>query len=110
MTCWHAGLLPLFVAGLRATCLVPGCLAPQPPNRLACTLTLPCLNPIQANSAILNALLTLLNERLFDNGSERITVPLTCLVRAGVRAAAFIRAGCRAAACNSSLQQRLDRS
>ncbi|PRW59240.1 ATPase associated with various cellular activities AAA_5 [Chlorella sorokiniana] len=36
----------------------------------------------KANSAILNALLTLLNERLFDNGSERITVPLTCLVGA----------------------------
>ena len=39
----------------------------------------------QANSAILNALLTLLNERLFDNGSERIAVPLTCLVRRGRR-------------------------
>jgi hypothetical protein len=36
----------------------------------------------QANSAILNALLTLLNERLFDNGSERIEVPLLCLVSA----------------------------
>ena len=46
-------------------------------------LALPSPPPPQANSAILNALLTLLNERLFDNGSERITVPLTCLVRAG---------------------------
>lgn len=36
----------------------------------------------KANSAILNALLTLLNERLFDNGSERIPVPLLCLVGA----------------------------
>lgn len=36
----------------------------------------------KANSAILNALLTLLNERLFDNGSERIEVPLLCLVGA----------------------------
>ncbi|KAL4425569.1 hypothetical protein ABPG75_009585 [Micractinium tetrahymenae] len=36
----------------------------------------------KANSAILNALLTLLNERLFDNGNERIEVPLTCLVGA----------------------------
>ncbi|KAI3438742.1 hypothetical protein D9Q98_001161 [Chlorella vulgaris] len=36
----------------------------------------------KANSAILNALLTLLNERLFDNGNERITVPLLCLVGA----------------------------
>ncbi|KAK9830840.1 hypothetical protein WJX74_009470 [Apatococcus lobatus] len=36
----------------------------------------------KANSAILNALLTLLNERLFDNGSKRIDVPLLCLVGA----------------------------
>ena len=42
------------------------------------THTLP-LHP-QANSAILNALLTLLNERLFDNGSKRLPVPLLCLV------------------------------
>jgi MoxR domain in the MoxR-vWA-beta-propeller ternary systems len=35
----------------------------------------------KANSAILNALLTLLNERLFDNGNERLPVPLLCLVR-----------------------------
>ena len=35
----------------------------------------------KANSAILNALLTLLNERLFDNGNQRIRVPLLCLVR-----------------------------
>ena len=34
----------------------------------------------KANSAILNALLTLLNERLFDNGNQRFPVPLTCLV------------------------------
>jgi MoxR-like ATPase len=34
----------------------------------------------KANSAILNALLTLLNERLFDNGNERLPVPLLCLV------------------------------
>jgi MoxR-like ATPase len=36
----------------------------------------------KANSAILNALLTLLNERLFDNGSQRLEVPLLCLVGA----------------------------
>ena len=30
----------------------------------------------KANSAILNALLTLLNERLFDNGNQRLRVPL----------------------------------
>lgn len=36
----------------------------------------------KANSAILNALLTLLNERLFDNGAERFEVPLLCLVGA----------------------------
>ncbi|QDZ23934.1 ATPase RavA [Chloropicon primus] len=36
----------------------------------------------KANSAILNALLTLLNERLFDNGAERIEVPLLCMVGA----------------------------
>ena len=34
----------------------------------------------KANSAILNALLTLLNERLFDNGNQRLQVPLLCLV------------------------------
>ncbi len=34
----------------------------------------------KANSAILNALLTLLNERLFDNGNQRLRVPLLCLV------------------------------
>lgn len=34
----------------------------------------------KANSAILNALLTLLNERLFDNGNQRLKVPLLCLV------------------------------
>jgi MoxR-like ATPase len=36
----------------------------------------------KANSAILNALLTLINERQFDNGSERIDVPLVCLIGA----------------------------
>ena len=35
----------------------------------------------KANSAILNTLLTILNERLFDNGSQRSRVPLLCLVR-----------------------------
>jgi len=36
----------------------------------------------KANSAILNALLTLLNEREFDNGSGRTRTPLLCLVGA----------------------------
>eukprot|EP00197_Chlamydomonas_leiostraca_P013593 CAMPEP_0202859036 /NCGR_PEP_ID=MMETSP1391-20130828/1322_1 /ASSEMBLY_ACC=CAM_ASM_000867 /TAXON_ID=1034604 /ORGANISM="Chlamydomonas leiostraca, Strain SAG 11-49" /LENGTH=563 /DNA_ID=CAMNT_0049538035 /DNA_START=223 /DNA_END=1914 /DNA_ORIENTATION=+ len=36
----------------------------------------------KANSAILNALLTLLNERLFDNGNQRLGVPLLTLVGA----------------------------
>ena len=36
----------------------------------------------KANSAILNALLTLLNEREFDNGSERVKTPLICVVAA----------------------------
>lgn len=36
----------------------------------------------KANSAILNALLTLLNERLFDNGNERLEAPLMCLLGA----------------------------
>ena len=35
----------------------------------------------KANSAILNTLLTILNERLFDNGAERVRVPLVCLAR-----------------------------
>ena len=36
----------------------------------------------KANSAILNALLTLLNEREFDNGSERVKTPLVTVVAA----------------------------
>ena len=36
----------------------------------------------KANSAILNALLTLLNERLFDNGHSRLQVPLLTLIAA----------------------------
>ena len=36
----------------------------------------------KANSAILNALLTILNERLFDNGATREPVPLVSLVGA----------------------------
>ena len=35
----------------------------------------------KANSAILNTLLTVLNERLFDNGTKRELVPLLCLVK-----------------------------
>ena len=42
----------------------------------------------KANSAILNTLLTVLNERLFDNGAVRETVPLLCLVRLGAFAEA----------------------
>lgn len=34
----------------------------------------------KANSAILNTLLTVLNERLFDNGTSRERVPLLCMV------------------------------
>lgn len=36
----------------------------------------------KANSAILNALLAILNERVFDQGAQRIQVPLACLVAA----------------------------
>ncbi len=36
----------------------------------------------KANSAILNALLTLLNEREFDNGTQRLTTPLVSVVGA----------------------------
>jgi MoxR-like ATPase len=36
----------------------------------------------KANSAILNALLTLLNEREFDNGAGRVRTPLVCVVGA----------------------------
>ena len=34
----------------------------------------------KANSAILNTLLTILNERLFDNGDQRTEIPLLCMV------------------------------
>ncbi|BCE02790.1 AAA family ATPase [Marinicellulosiphila megalodicopiae] len=36
----------------------------------------------KANSAILNSLLTVLNERQFDNGSQRIDIPLVSIVAA----------------------------
>lgn len=36
----------------------------------------------EANSAILNALLGILNERLFDNGAQRCSVPLACVIAA----------------------------
>jgi MoxR-like ATPase len=36
----------------------------------------------KANSAILNSLLTILNERLFDNGNHRYRIPMICLVGA----------------------------
>ena len=36
----------------------------------------------KANSAILNSMLTILNEREFDTGNERIKVPLRCVVGA----------------------------
>ena len=36
----------------------------------------------KANSAVLNSLLTLLNERSFDNGAHREQVPLLCLLAA----------------------------
>ena len=36
----------------------------------------------KANSAILNALLTLLNEREFDNGTQRVKTPLVAVVAA----------------------------
>ena len=36
----------------------------------------------KANSAILNSLLTLLNERLFDNGANRVKAPLMCAIGA----------------------------
>jgi MoxR-like ATPase len=36
----------------------------------------------KANSAILNSLLTLLNEREFDNGIQRVKTPLSCVVGA----------------------------
>jgi MoxR-like ATPase len=36
----------------------------------------------KANSAILNAMLTVLNEREFDNGTRRVRLPLACVVAA----------------------------
>ena len=49
----------------------------------------------KANSAILNTLLTILNERLFDNGNKRIRVPLICLVRSTTPGRADNRAAIR---------------
>jgi MoxR-like ATPase len=51
--------------------------APPAPNH-----NHPLIEIFKANSAILNALLTLLNERLFDNGSARVRVPLISMVGA----------------------------
>lgn len=57
----------------------------------------------KANSSILNTLLTVLNERAVDNGSQRIPIPLVCLVGALPHAqqrtppAAAVRAWCRPA-------------
>jgi hypothetical protein len=48
----------------------------------------------KANSAILNTLLTLLNERLFDNGAVRVAVPLLCLVRTARCPAGLATAPC----------------
>ena len=65
----------------------------------------------KANSAILNTLLTLLNERLFDNGSSRVHVPLLCLVCSGPAVPWLLSTACpallrlvhaRAAVCRST--------
>jgi MoxR-like ATPase len=45
-------------------------------------LTIVSQSLLQANSAILNTLLTLVNERLFDNGSQRVPVPLITVIGA----------------------------
>lgn len=37
---------------------------------------------MEANSSILNSLLVILNERRFDNGEQRLRVPLWCAVAA----------------------------
>ena len=52
------------------------------PVQLKAGLTASAEQVFKANSAVLNSLLTILNERLFDNGAERISVPLLCLVGA----------------------------
>jgi MoxR-like ATPase len=48
----------------------------------ACAHATPACQVFKANSAVLNSLLTILNERLFDNGNTRVPVPLLCLVGA----------------------------
>ena len=55
----------------------------------------------KANSAILNTLLTVLNERLFDNGTTRELVPLLCLVR-------FCTQGCTDCHCTACPSQSFD--
>jgi MoxR-like ATPase len=55
----------------------------------------------KANSAILNTLLTIINERQFDNGSKRESVPLLTVVRTGSGRARPVKA-C-AAPCHRSL-------
>lgn len=64
---------------LKLACKLGSCLSPSDAPGLA---ALSCLLPVNVRSAILNALLTLLNERLFDNGNQRLPVPLLCLVGA----------------------------
>ena len=56
----------------------------------------------KANSAILNTLLTILNERLFDNGTERVTVPLICLASAS---SALLLPACARCTCSFPLVQ-----
>jgi len=55
----------------------------------------------KANSAILNTLLTIINERQFDNGSKRESVPLLTVVRTGSGRSRPVKA-C-AAPCHRSL-------
>jgi MoxR-like ATPase len=62
-----------------ADSILPQCTA----NLFWCCINYLCRDEIfKANSAILNTLLTLVNERLFDNGSARVRVPLLTAVAA----------------------------
>jgi len=56
--------------------------------------------PFKASSAILNVMLSIINERVFDNGGTRIDVPMIALYGASTS----YRRGAELSACGIALQ------